>query len=173
MAARFDSPESLQRGGSARHRALIAEGEPLVQGNGSYNLRAIRQQYDTPQSTTEVIVTDIKPGRESEYRAWFERIQKAQETFPGYLGSFAQPPHQKERGWTTVLWFDTAEHLDGWPDSPARAALLVEGEPLVHGFARSASKRPFPAGRRTTRPPANLRTCGKTASLVLLTLFRS
>ena len=53
--------------------------------------------YSVKHGVTMVMVTDIKPGKEAAYRAWADRIQKLQATFPGYVGSFVQPPQQQTR----------------------------------------------------------------------------
>ena len=127
--------------------------------------------YTVAHGVTMVIVTEIKPGKEAAYRAWADRIQKLQATFPGYLGSFVQPPQHKETGWTTVLRFDSAANLDGWMKSPARAAMVKESEDLVAGFHAQRVDTSFPGWApndpATGAPPS----MWKTACLVLLTLF--
>jgi antibiotic biosynthesis monooxygenase (ABM) superfamily enzyme len=108
---------------------------------------------------------------EAAYRAWADRIQKLQATFPGYIGSFVQPPQHNETGWTTVLRFDSAAHLDGWVKSEARAAMVKESEPLVQGFHAQRVDTSFPgwvSNDPVTGKPPNL---WKTAALILLTLF--
>jgi antibiotic biosynthesis monooxygenase (ABM) superfamily enzyme len=168
--ASFDALQQWRRGD--RNRALVAEAAPLVEGGVVMQLvgqAAI--EYYIQHGVTEVIVTDIKPGNEAPYRAWAERIQKVQETFAGYIGSFVQPPHQKETGWTTVLRFDSAANLDAWLNSSERAALLKESEDLIEGFHAQRVDTSFPGwapNDPATGKPPNM---WKTASLVLLTLF--
>jgi antibiotic biosynthesis monooxygenase (ABM) superfamily enzyme len=118
-----------------------------------------------------VIVTEIKPGREADYRVWSERIQKVQAKFPGYIGSFVQPPQQRETGWTAVLRFDSGANLDRWLNSPERAAMIKEAEPLIQGFHLQRVDTSFPGwvpNDPATGKPPNM---WKTAALVLLTLF--
>ena len=105
--------------------------------------------YSVKHGITMVMVTDIKPGREADYRAWADRIQKVQATYPGYIGSFVQPPQQGETGWTTVLRFESAAHLEGWLKSDARAALVKESEDLVRGFHAQRVEPRFRAGSLT------------------------
>jgi hypothetical protein len=127
--------------------------------------------YAVRHGVTMVMVTDIKPGKEPAYRAWADRIQKLQATFPGYVGSFVQPPQHGETGWTTVLRFDSAAHLEGWLKSDARAAMVKESEDLVQGFHAQRIDTSFPGWVPTdpaTGKPPNM---WKTACLVLLTLF--
>jgi antibiotic biosynthesis monooxygenase (ABM) superfamily enzyme len=170
---RFDSIADVR---TWRHspvnEALIAEAKPFVEGGLVMQLTGKAAiEYYVQHSATEVIITQIKPGFEAAYRTFADRIQKVQETFPGYLGSFVQPPHHKETGWTTVLRFDSVEHLDEWMTSPQRAALLEESKDLIAGFEAQRVDTSFPgwvpADPVTGQPPS----IWKTAALVLLTLF--
>jgi uncharacterized protein len=171
--ARFTTMEGLRIWRqSEENRALIAEAVPMVEGGLIMQLTGKAAiEYYVQHSATEVIITQIKPGNEDAYRAFADRIQKVQETFPGYMGSFVQPPHHKETGWTTVLRFDSEENLEGWMSSPQRASLLKESEELITGFEAQKVDTSFPGWvpvSPVTGKPPNL---WKTASLVLLTLF--
>jgi uncharacterized protein len=171
--ATFATPETMQawRNGNA-NRALIDEGRRFVEGGILMQLTGkAAQEYYAPRSATEVILTRIKVGKEDEYRAFADRIQRVQQNFPGYIGSFVQPPHQHETDWTTVLRFDTDEHLDRWLNSAERIALLKESDDLIEGFHAQRVDASFPgwvpADPATGRPP----NIWKTAALVLLSLF--
>ena len=170
---RFETTEALRAWRNSQpHAQLVADVKPLIEGELLMELSGqAAAEYYMQQSATEVVVTDIKPGKEDAYRAWADRIQKVQETFPGYLGSFVQPPHQKERGWTTVLRFDSPANLDNWLDSEPRAALIKDGADLIQGFHAQRVDTSFPGwaplNPATGKPP----NMWKTASLVLLTLF--
>jgi uncharacterized protein len=171
--ARFASIASLQkwrRGDD--NRTLVENVAPLVEGGMVMQLAGqAAVDYSVKHGVTMVIVTEIKPGREAEYRAWAERIQKLQAKFPGYIGSFVQPPQHKETGWTTVLRFDSSANLDHWLKSKERAAILKEGEDLTEGFRAQRVDTSFPGWVPTdpaTGKPPNM---WKTACLILLTLF--
>jgi uncharacterized protein len=155
-----------------RNRQLIGEVAPLVEGGLAMQLVGqAAVDYSVKHGVTMVMVTEIKPGKEAAYRAWADRIQKLQATFPGYLGSFVQPPQHKETGWTTVLRFDSAANLEGWLKSDARAAMVKESEELVADFHAQRVDTSFPGWVPTdpaTGKPPNM---WKTACLVLLTLF--
>jgi len=171
--ARFDSVDALRAWRSSeRNRNLIQEGAPFVAGGVIMQLAGQAAiEYYVQHSATEVIITRIKAGKEEAYRRFADRIQKVQETFPGYLGSFVAPPHQKESGWTTVLRFDSETSLDGWLNSDIRASLLKESEDLIDGFHAQRVDTSFPGWaplNPSTGKPPNM---WKTASLVLLTLF--
>ena len=113
---RFTSLEALQKWRRGmRNRELVDEATPLAEGGVVMQLVGqAAVDYSVKHGVTMVMVTDIKPGREADYRSWAARIQKVQATYPGYIGSFVQPPQQGEKGWTTVLRFDSAAHLEGW-----------------------------------------------------------
>jgi uncharacterized protein len=171
--ARFASDEALRnwrRGGE--NRELVDRVTPLVEGGVVMQLAGqAAVDYSVKHGVTMVVVTEIKPGREADYRAWAERIQKLQAKFPGYIGSFTQPPQQKESGWTAVLRFDSAANLDRWLQSKERAAILKEGEDMIQGFHLQRVDTSFPGwvpnDPATGKPPNKW----KTACLILLTLF--
>jgi antibiotic biosynthesis monooxygenase (ABM) superfamily enzyme len=171
--ARFASMDSLRKWRRGdKNGALIAEVAPLVEGGLVMQLVGqAAVDYAVRHGVTIVMVTDIKPGKEVAYRAWVDRIQKLQATFPGYVGSFVQPPQHKETGWTTVLRFDSAANLEKWLKSDARAAMVKESEDLVQGFHAQRIDTSFPGwvpnDPTTGKPPS----MWKTAGLVLLTLF--
>jgi antibiotic biosynthesis monooxygenase (ABM) superfamily enzyme len=173
VTARFASIDDLRKWRRGeQHRALVEQATPLVEGGLVMQLVGqAAVEYSVRHGVTMVMVTDIKPGKEPAYRAWVDRIQKLQATFPGYIGSFVQPPQHNETGWTTVLRFDSAAHLDGWLKSEARAAMVKESEPLVQGFHAQRVDTSFPgwvpSDPATGKPP----NMWKTACLVLLTLF--
>jgi antibiotic biosynthesis monooxygenase (ABM) superfamily enzyme len=170
---RFENTDALRTWRKSDvHANLVADAKPLIEGELLMELSGqAAAEYYLQQSATEVVVTDIKPGKEAAYREWADRIQKVQESFPGYLGSFTQPPHQKEKGWTTVLRFDSPESLEAWLNSDQRAALIKDGEGLISGFHAQRVDTSFPGwapvNPATGKPP----NMWKTASLVLLTLF--
>jgi antibiotic biosynthesis monooxygenase (ABM) superfamily enzyme len=170
---RFSSIDALRRWRRGdQHRKLVEDVAPLVEGGMVMQLVGqAAVDYSVAHGVTMVIVTEIKSGKEAAYRAWADRIQRLQATFPGYLGSFVQPPQHKETGWTTVLRFDSAANLDGWMKSAARAAMVKESEDLVAGFHAQRVDTSFPgwvANDPATGAPPNM---WKTACLVLLTLF--
>ncbi|MBK5197786.1 MAG: antibiotic biosynthesis monooxygenase [Methyloceanibacter sp.] len=171
--ARFTSVDALRKWRRGdRNRELVAEVAPLVEGGLAMQLVGqAAVEYSVKHGVTMVMVTDIKPGKEAAYRAWADRIQKLQATFPGYIGSFVQPPQHNEPGWTTVLRFDSAANLEGWIKSEARAAMVKESGDLVEGFHAQRVDTSFPgwvANDPATGKPPNM---WKTASLILLTLF--
>jgi len=170
MTLRFRDAQSLdQWRQSATWRDLVGEAEGLVADKSSIDIEL--KEAGPEGGVVEVIVTKVKPGREEAYRQWETRIQQAQSKFPGYLGSYVQPPISGELGWTTLMRFDSAQQLDNWLKSKERAALLREAEPLVDyaHLQRVDSSFPgwFPTDPATGKGPPNW----KAAMLVLLGLF--
>ena len=87
-------------GARCRVSALV-EGGSITQLAG-----AAAAEYYVERAATELIVTKVKPGKEVEFRAWSDRIEKEQNAFPGFIGAFVHPPQSADDAWTTVLRFD-------------------------------------------------------------------
>jgi len=170
VALRFRDTDSLDgwRNSPTWH-ALIRDAQSFLAEKSSIEIQA--RGADAGGGVVEVIVTKVKPGKEEAYRQWETRIQQAQSKFPGYNGSYVQPPIVGELGWTTLMRFDSAEQLEDWLKSPERAALLREVEPLIDyaHLQRVDSSFPgwFPTDPTTGKGPPNW----KAAMLVLLGLF--
>src|ERR1700758_1761931 len=107
----------------------------------------------------------------STYREWAVRIQAAQAKYAGYRGMYLQPPSEKDGLWTTIIRFDTAEHLEAWMEAPERAELLGESKAFIEHeqLMRLATSFPgwVPINPMTGKGPPNW----KTALLVVLGLF--
>jgi antibiotic biosynthesis monooxygenase (ABM) superfamily enzyme len=150
------------------HR-LLEDAAPLLAEKSSIEVEV--KEGEGGSGVVEVIITQVKPGKEAAYRDWETRIQQAQSKFPGYRGSYVQPPVSGELGWTTLMRFDTADQLDRWLKSPERAALVKEAESLVDyaHLQRMGTSFPgwFPTDPKTGKGPPNW----KAGMLVLLGLF--
>jgi antibiotic biosynthesis monooxygenase (ABM) superfamily enzyme len=113
----------------------------------------------------------VKPGMEDVYRAWAARIQQAQSQYPGYRGMYLQPPAFNGGHWTTLLRFDTTEHLEAWLAAPERAKLLQESKAFIENeeLMRLATSFPgwVPINPVTGKGPPDW----KTALLILLGLY--
>ena len=125
-----------------------------------------------PETTvTQVILSQVKPGMEDAYREWCARIQEAQARYPGYRGMYLQPPGSNDSHWTTMLRFDTTEHLEGWLAAPEREKLLHESKAFIEKeeLMRLATSFPgwVPINPLTGKGPPDW----KTALLVLLGLY--
>jgi antibiotic biosynthesis monooxygenase (ABM) superfamily enzyme len=150
-------------------RRLLEQAQPLIAEKSSIEIQV--QESGPDGGVVEVILTQVKAGQEAAYREWETKIQQAQSKFPGYRGSYVQPPVAGELGWTTLMRFDTGEQLDAWLRSPERAALIKEAESLVDytHLQRMGTSFPgwFPTDPKTGKGPPNW----KAGMLVLLGLF--
>lgn len=157
---------------SGERREMVAEGLPLFE-NGRFQeyAPAAETGEEAAGQVTEVIFSRIKPGMEAAYREWAARIQAAQAKYPGYRGMFLQPPDEKGGMWTTIIRFDSADHLEAWMNAPERAELLRESKAFIEHeqLTRLATSFPgwVPIDPATGKGPPNW----KTAMLVLLGLF--
>jgi uncharacterized protein len=170
VTLRFNNSERLDAWRkSETWRQLLEDAQRLIAPKSSIEIEVKETGPDA--GVVEVIVTKVKTGKEAAYREWETKVQQAQSKFPGYRGSYVQPPVSGELGWTTLMRFDTAEQLDAWLKSPERAALVKDAEPLVDyaHLQRMGTSFPgwFPTDPTTGKGPPNW----KAGMLVLLGLF--
>jgi antibiotic biosynthesis monooxygenase (ABM) superfamily enzyme len=129
----FRSNEDLVVWQKSKDRAeIIAEGVPLFEGGNFGEVVQIGESGERPDSNvTEVIFSKIKSGKEDTYREWAARMQSAQAKYPGYKGTFLQPPDEKGGFWTTIMRFDSASHLERWMNAPERKEMLSESKAFI------------------------------------------
>jgi antibiotic biosynthesis monooxygenase (ABM) superfamily enzyme len=170
----FDSWEHLtawQR--SDRRAAIMAELTPLaIGGNLGEVMQAESPDAVQPGVTvTQVIFSQLRPGMEDDYRAWAARMQEATARYPGYQGTYLQPPGPGGTHWITMLRFGSAEQLNTWLAAPERAAMLEEARDFIEREELTRLATSFPGWVRldpkTGAGPPNW----KTALLVLLGLY--
>lgn len=117
---------------SATYKNLLQE---LVDQKIISNLHAVQKQAPplAQNGITEVYVTAVKSENLGKFHAWHEKIHKIESTFPGFQKVYIQAPNQaqEEGSWITLLQFDTLENLEGWLNSPERAAVLKESQEFV------------------------------------------
>jgi len=140
---------------------------------GGYNELAgeAAARFHVENSVTEVIVEEVRAGREDAYRAWSSRIEQAQAKLPGYQGGYTQPPPPGGRHWTTLLRFASVDDLNRWLSSPARQALLREASPLVERAIAHRVNTAFPGWAPTDAASGKPPPDWKTTMLVLLGLY--
>jgi antibiotic biosynthesis monooxygenase (ABM) superfamily enzyme len=169
----FRSEDELAAWQSSAERAeLVGEVVPLLEGGNLGEAARLDRPGAAPgPNVTEVIFSKIKPGMDTTYREWAVRIQAAQAKYAGYCGMYLQPPTEKDGLWTTIIRFDTTEHLEAWMDAPERAELLAESKAFIdqEQLMRLATSFPgwVPINPVTGKGPPNW----KTALLVVLGLF--
>jgi len=170
----FETEECLKCWQQSPERGrILGEVIPLLEGGTFGESITTNESGAAPTAeVTEVIFSKVRPGKADQYREWAGRIRAAQGKYPGYRGMFLQPPKGNENGhWTTILRFDTAEHLEAWMNAPERKTLLAETKAFIESeeLVRLATSFPgwVPLDPLTGEGPPNW----KTALLVLLGLF--
>ena len=169
----FRSQDELAAWQRSSERAqIVGEALPLFEGGSLGEVAQPDRTGEQPGSNvTEVILSKIKPGMDDTYREWAVRIQAAQAKYAGYRGMYLQPPAEKDGLWTTIIRFDTSEHLEAWMEAPERADLLGESKAFIEHeqLMRLATSFPgwVPINPMTGKGPPNW----KTALLVILGLF--
>jgi len=151
---------------------LLDEVKPLLEDGRITELAGdAAAQLHVENSVTEVILEQVKAGKEAQYRDWSNRIQLLQAKMPGYQGGYTQPPSSTANEWMTLLRFATIEDLNRWMASPERKALVAEAAPLVERAYLHRVNTSFPGwiptDPATGKPPPNW----KSTMLVLLGLY--
>ncbi|MEU6708298.1 antibiotic biosynthesis monooxygenase [Streptomyces wuyuanensis] len=131
---RFSGVEQLTAWlGSNARRQLLDEARPLFEETPSQEVLT----GGTPAEDvyTAVISHDVLPGREKDFIRWQDRTIKAQEKFPGFMGSeLFRPIHGVQDHFVVAFRFDTRDHLEGWLDSEVRERLLAEGTDYFRSY---------------------------------------
>ena len=122
-------------------------------------------------NVTEVIVTEVTPGKEEEFRMWSAKIHQAEAKFPGFRGVYIQSPKRGGKFWITLLQFDTLENLDRWLQSSERKQVLQESSPLVSSLETHRVISSSTGWLASIAKTGELPPVWKQTMLVLLVLF--
>jgi antibiotic biosynthesis monooxygenase (ABM) superfamily enzyme len=170
----FENSDVLFKWQKSEERArLIAEVLPLVEGGNLGEMMPEDNSASQPDTNvTQVILSKIKPGMDEAYREWSARIQQAQAQYPGYRGTYIQPPSSGEAGnWTTMLRYDTSAHLEAWLAAPERAELLRESKGFIENEELMRLRTSFPGWVPISPVTGKGPPDWKTAILVMLGLY--
>jgi antibiotic biosynthesis monooxygenase (ABM) superfamily enzyme len=172
----FRSPDQLHAWRqSDQHRDLLLEAASLVEDNGA--VRLIEEEASDAHAdgtVTEVITTYVKPDKVSEYRQWAAKVHQAEALFPGYRGTFIQPPASAGQSyWTTLVRFATPEQLDVWLSSSERRKLLREHKALTSSWSHHRAPSSFAGCFRLSSRPTLLRPRGSSRCWCCWCSFRS
>jgi uncharacterized protein len=125
-----------------------------------------------PSPVSAVISTRIKPGQESAYRAWEQRIAAAQSRSPGFQGYRFEPPIPGvQEHWLAILRFDTEANLQKWLDSPERHQLLQHAASFTEEFHARVVRSGFDQWFQIPTDGAPAPPVWKMNMLVLLMLY--
>lgn len=86
-------------------------------------------------AVTVVVTRRVKAGHEAAYEDWLRRLQAEARSLPGYLGATVQRPAPGQRDYTSVIRFDSLEHLRAFEASEMRARHLAAVVPHVEADA--------------------------------------
>jgi hypothetical protein len=157
---------------SERRTRLLDLAQPMLAGHDDVHLVRDSAAGVRPAPVCAVISSRVRPGQESEFRAWEQRIAIAQAKSPGFQGyRFETPIPGVQDDWLAILRFDTEPNLQAWLDSPERKKLLEEAAPFLEEFharvVRTGFEQWFPSVSDGGSPPA----AWKQNMLVLLLLY--
>lgn len=170
---RFASAETAIAWLNCEQRLTRIQGAaPMLVGRDDINIVHDGGAGVLPSPVSAVISTRIKPGQESAYRAWEQRIAAAQSKAPGFQGYRFEPPVPGvQDNWLAVLRFDTEASLQAWLDSPERHKLLQEAAPFTEEFHARIVRSGFDQWFPTVAAGAAAAPVWKMNMLVLLMLY--
>src|SRR4051812_11339509 len=84
---------------------------------------------------TVIVGQRVAAGRDEEFRAWQEEVNRAVAAFAGFLGTEVVPPADPGDEWTVIYRFDSRENWETWMASLDRVSLLERGGALLVGEA--------------------------------------
>jgi antibiotic biosynthesis monooxygenase (ABM) superfamily enzyme len=88
---------------------------------------------DQGGSVAFIITHAVKAGEETRYEAWLADILRAVSSFPGYVGREIFRPAHGTRKYTSIVRFDSPEHLNAWEQSEARRSYISQIGGLLEG----------------------------------------
>lgn len=167
-----DAEAALRWLHSEQRRKRVAAVTPMLVGCDDIHIVHDGGTGVLPSPVSAVISTRVKPGHESAYRAWEQRIAAAQSKAPGFQGYRFEPPIPGVQDhWLAILRFDTEANLQAWLNSPERQKLLREAATFTEEFhariVRSGFDQWFHLPSAGLPPPATW----KQNMLVLLMLY--
>lgn len=84
----------------------------------------IRNAIGASPSVAFIITHVIRAGEEQRYEDWLADILRAVSGFSGYLGREIFRPAHGSRKYTTIVRFDSHEHLNAWAESAIRQSYI-------------------------------------------------
>ncbi|MFH5229033.1 antibiotic biosynthesis monooxygenase [Antrihabitans spumae] len=138
---RFDSDAAARTWLNSPERAARIEGAaPMLVGRDDVHVvsdgaEGVESKGVLPAPISVVVSTRVRPGSETEYRAWERRIAAAQTKAAGFKGYRFEPPipHVQE-DFLAILRFDSEANLQKWLDSPVRHQLVDEATAFTEEF---------------------------------------
>jgi len=157
---------------SAERLRRIEGAASMLVGGDDVHLVKDGESGARPAPVSVVISTRIKPGHETAYRQWEQRIASAQSRARGFQGYRLEPPLPGvQDDWLAILRFDTEANLQAWLDSPERAALLQNAGTFTEEFHTRIARTGFDQWFSVGSGPQSPSAAWKQNMLVLLLLY--
>lgn len=168
ITQRFRNPEALKEWKqSSQCTSLIKE---LKKYADEKNIEDKTREIDT--SITEIIVTQVIPGKEKQFHEWMAKIHQVEAHFPGFRGAYVQSPVSSEgRNWITLLQFDTIDHLNNWINSKERASVIKESKGFITSFDNHRVVSPYAGWFASVSKEGQAPSAWKQTMIVLLILY--
>lgn len=121
---------------------------------------------------TEVIVTQVSPQREKEFREWCAKIHQVEGKFKGFRGVYLQSPTSSQgSAWITLLQFDSMENLDLWLASPERKKIITESGPFISSIETHRIISPYAGWFANIAKLGEIPSVWKQTMIVLMAIF--
>jgi antibiotic biosynthesis monooxygenase (ABM) superfamily enzyme len=136
IAQRFANADSARAWLQSDTRLqLLSAVQPILVGNDDVHLFTHEGDARLAAAVTVVISMRVKPDQTAAFVEWQRRIAAVEATFEGFSGYRLEPPVPGiQDDWTTMLRFDSDDHLEAWLNSPQRQKLLEETPLFSTGF---------------------------------------
>ena len=170
---RFATMEDAQRWlASAERQKRIEGAAPMLVGRDDVHIVRDDEGGVRTAPVSAVISTRVRPGKETEYRAWERKIAAAQSKAPGLQGYRFEPPVPGvQEDYVAILRFDSQENLQAWLESPVRKKLVEEAAPLTEEFHARIASSGFEQWFRNEQGPSRGPSVWKMDMIVLLLLY--
>lgn len=150
----------------------VAAVQALIVGHDDVHLVSGDGTAPAASPVSAVISTRVKPGQETAYRQWEQRIAAAQARAPGFQGYRLEPPIPGiQEDWLAVVKFDSDAHLQSWLDGAERAALVAEAGPFTEEFHTRIARTGFDQWFDVTKSGGTPAPAWKQNMIVLMLLY--
>lgn len=172
IVTRFHTAENITAWRASQENKTIMERlKPLVADGDS--IREISSgAFGKQGGVTEVIVAQVNPEREEEYKKWTAKIHQVEAKFPGFRGVYVQSPSSVQgHNWITLLQFDTPENLENWLASEERKEVMRESTNIIRTMEEHRVVSPYAGWFASVYKAGEPPPAWKQALIVLAVLY--
>ncbi|MBI3225889.1 MAG: antibiotic biosynthesis monooxygenase [Mycolicibacterium cosmeticum] len=106
-------------------------------------------RMNTDMAATVIIGQRVRTGREREFEAWQQDLNRVAAEYPGFLAAEVSPPTAVQPDWVVVYRFDSVAHVQAWINSAARQERVAAGADFFDG---PGTQQVIGGGARPTDP---------------------